>query len=150
MQDNLELMDQFFLVNRLMHRYHHQKNRIAQKESFQGQGRILSLLLHNPGIRQKELSDWLDIRSQSIGEIIMKLEINGYITRIPSEKDRRAMCIYLTTEGEKAAQFMEKNIQEAVRVFDCLNDDEKNNLHQYLFRIINKLERITKEDVREI
>ncbi|KAF5073041.1 MarR family winged helix-turn-helix transcriptional regulator [Anaerotignum sp.] len=146
MQNNLELMDQFFLVNRLMHRYHHRKNRIAQKESFQGQGRVLSLLLHNPGIRQKELSDWLDIRSQSIGEIILKLELNGYITRTPSEKDRRSMCIYLTTEGETAARFMDKNIQEAVKVFDCLSDDEKNNLHQYLFRIVSKLENITKED----
>lgn len=146
MQNNLELMDQFFLVNRLMHRYHHRKNRIAQKESFQGQGRVLSLLLHNPGIRQKELSDWLDIRSQSIGEIILKLELNGYITRTPSEKDRRSMCIYLTTEGEAAAKFMDKNIQEAVKVFDCLSDDEKNNLHQYLFRIVSKLENITKED----
>ncbi|MCQ4936666.1 MarR family winged helix-turn-helix transcriptional regulator [Anaerotignum propionicum] len=147
MQDNLELMDQFFLVNRLMHRYHHQKNRIAQKESFQGQGRILSLLLNHPGIRQKELSDWLDIRTQSVGEIIMKLETNGYITRTPSEKDRRAMCLYLTEEGVKAARFMEKNIHEAVKIFDCLNDDEKDHLHQYLFRIISKLETKTKEEV---
>lgn len=147
MQDNLDLMDQFFLVNRLMHRYHHQKNRIAQKESFQGQGRILTLLLNHPGIRQKELSEWLDIRSQSVGEIIMKLETNGYISRTPSEKDRRAMCIYLTEEGVEAAKFMEKNMQEAVKIFDCLKDDEKDNLHQYLFRIISKLETKTKEDV---
>ncbi len=146
MQENLELMDQIFLISRLMHRKHHQKNRLAQKESFRGQGRILSLLYQHPGIRQKELAELLDIRSQSIGEIIMKLERNGYITRIPSETDRRAMRIFLSPEGEETALFMKKNIHEAVKVFDCLTTDEKNNLHKYLFRIINNLEKEKEEE----
>lgn len=146
MQENLELMDQFFLISRLMHRKHHQTNHLAQKESFRGQGRVLSLLDQHPGIRQKELVELLDIRSQSIGEIIMKLERNGYITRVPSETDRRAMCIYLTPEGKETALFMKKNIHEAVKVFDCLTADEKNNLHKYLFRIISNLENEKEEE----
>ncbi|NCC16128.1 MAG: MarR family transcriptional regulator [Clostridia bacterium] len=142
MNENLELMDQFFLVSRLMHRNHFYKNRLAHKESFRGQGRVLSILSHHPGIHQKDLSNLLDIRAQSLGEMIMKLERNGYITRLPNDKDRRAMCIHLTAEGIQAATFMESNIQEAVKIFDCLNPEEKTTLHQYLSRIIKETENL--------
>ncbi|MDD4844612.1 MAG: MarR family transcriptional regulator [Anaerotignum sp.] len=140
MKANMEIMDQFFLISRLIHRKHYQKNRLAQKESFRGQGRVLSLLNSHPGICQKELSEFLDVRSQSMGEVISKLERNGYITRTPSEKDHRSMSIFLTPEGIAAAKFMEHNIQDSATVFDCLNEEEKNNLQQYLSRIICQLE----------
>lgn len=146
MNENLDLMDQFFLVSRLMHRNHFHKNRLAHKESFRGQGRVLSILSHHPGIYQKDLAHLLDIRPQSMSEIIMKLECNGYITRLPNDKDRRSMCIHLTTEGIQTAKFMENNIQEAVKVFDCLSPEEKTNLQQYLSRIIKETENLHYED----
>ncbi|WP_304507298.1 MarR family winged helix-turn-helix transcriptional regulator [Anaerotignum sp.] len=146
MEDNLTLMDQFFRVSRLMHHQHHQKNCFNQKESFRGQGRVLTLLYNHPGIHQKELSELLDIRPQSMGEVIMKLERNDFIIRTPDEKDRRAMRIFLTPEGKKAAKFMDTNIREGVKVFDCLNEEEKNHLRQYLSRIIDEIEKTTDTD----
>lgn len=146
MENNLNLMDQFFRISRLMHHQHHQKNYFNQKESFRGQGRVLTLLYNHPGIHQKELSKLLDIRPQSMGEVIMKLERNAFIVRTPDEKDRRAMSIFLTPEGTEAAKFMEGNIREGVKVFDCLREEEKIRLGQYLSRIINEIEIRTDND----
>lgn len=146
MEENLTLMDQFFRVSRLMHHQHRQKNYLHQKESFRGQGRVLILLYNHPGIHQKELSELLDIRPQSMGEVITKLERNGFIIRTPDDKDRRAMCIFLTPEGKEAAKFMDANIRDGVKVFDCLNEEEKNHLRQYLSRIINEIEKSADRD----
>ncbi|KXL53317.1 transcriptional regulator SlyA [Anaerotignum neopropionicum] len=146
MQANLELMEQFFLISRLMHRNHYQKNRFSEKESFRGQGRVLSILNNNPGICQKELSQLLDIRSQSMGEVIKKLERNGYIFRTPCENDHRAIRIFLTPQGINAAKFMRRNMEDAATLFDCLNEEEKNNLQQYLSRIVFEIEHVLSSD----
>ena len=47
------------------------------------------------------------MRPQSLGELLSKLEKNGYILRTPSETDRRVMNIKLTDEGIKATETTE-------------------------------------------
>jgi DNA-binding MarR family transcriptional regulator len=106
---------------------------------YQGQGRILSLLKLKPEISQKDLAHILDIRSQSLGELLVKLERSGFITRTPSESDRRGMDIRLTESGRAAS---EKD-EEPARMdsfFDCLNDAEQTTLGDYLGRVIQSLE----------
>ena len=58
------------------------------------------MLKLKPEISQKELSDLLDMRPQSLGELLGKLERNGYITRTPSERDQRVLIIRLTDAGK--------------------------------------------------
>ena len=67
----------------------------------QGQGRILSALRRLNSISQKELGFILDIRPQSLGELLQKLESNGYITRHRSTTDKRALIVELTDKGER-------------------------------------------------
>ena len=66
----------------------------------QGQGRILSALRRMNSISQKELGFILDIRPQSLGELLQKLEQNGYIRRERSTTDKRALIVELTEKGE--------------------------------------------------
>lgn len=47
-------------------------------------------------------------RSQSLGELLAKLERSGYITRSPSEADRRVIGIHLTDAGKKASSLEEQ------------------------------------------
>lgn len=69
----------------------------------EGQGRVLRLLdLHSP-IAQKELAYLLGIRSQSLGELLAKLEQAGCITRSPSPDDRRTAIVEITDLGRSAA-----------------------------------------------
>ena len=106
----------------------------------QGQGRILALLKLKPEISQKELSMILDIRSQSLGELLAKLERSGYIIRTPSEADRRVMNIQLTDAGKIAANQIEEQSDNS-KIFGCLNEAEQVTLSGYFTRIINELEK---------
>jgi DNA-binding MarR family transcriptional regulator len=99
----------------------------------------LSLLKLKPEISQKELAHILNIRSQSLGELLAKLERSGYITRTPSEVDRRGMDIRLTESGKAVSeQDVEPAHQESF--FDCLNEEEQSTLSDYLERLIKNLE----------
>jgi DNA-binding MarR family transcriptional regulator len=105
----------------------------------QGQGRVLALLKLKPEVSQKELSTILDIRSQSLGELLSKLERHGYITRRPSEEDRRGMAIRLTEAG-RAASEQQDEISDAGSFFGCLDEAERKTFGEYLERLIKRLE----------
>lgn len=111
----------------------------------QGQGRVLALLKLKPEISQKELSMILDIRSQSLGELLAKLERSGYITRTPSEADRRVMLIRLTDAGKIAAKQRE-DLSDSDKLFGCLNEEEQTVLSGYFKRILAELEKQFGED----
>ena len=74
------------LLNQVMEEL--RKNAILMRRSFHGmsgrptlhpggQGRLLTLLLENPGISQKTLCQLLHVRPQTMGEQLSKLESAG-------------------------------------------------------------------------
>ncbi len=135
-EQQLSLPELFLTTNRLLHRYHRvQRHKEEGFDPRQGQGRILALLKKADNLTQKELAYLLNIRQQSLGELLRKLEQGGYITREPSQKDKRAMMIRLTEKG-KALEFQEFDFKE---VFSCLNEAEQEQMAQYLERISNHL-----------
>lgn len=105
-----------------------------------GQGRVLALLKLKPEISQKELTYLLNMSKQAAAELIGKLEKNGYITREPSEEDKRVMTVHLTEEGMKAAENVDYSTSETAKILDCLNDDELTIFSEYLGRIIKQYE----------
>ena len=105
-----------------------------------GQGRALTLLKMKPEISQRELTYLLNMSKQSVAELMAKLEKNGYITREPSEADKRGMTIKLTEEGAKVGTYTDDNTLETEKVFGCLNDDELAAFSDYLERIIKQYE----------
>jgi DNA-binding MarR family transcriptional regulator len=139
--NNQDILEQLFHLQwRLRRRQmHHLREHGPMGAPYQGQGRILALLQLKPQISQKELSKILDIRSQSLGELLVKLERQGYITRTPSETDRRVMDIRLTEAGKAAAED-ESAPDEPASFLDCLTAEEKANLSGYLGRMIQQLE----------
>jgi DNA-binding MarR family transcriptional regulator len=102
-----------------------------------------------PEISQKELSYLLEMRPQSMGELLAKLEKKGYIDRTPSEADRRVLNIKLTKEGEEAVEESTESDFSFDKVLECLNDDEQQNLGIYLDRIIETLESYVDEEMSE-
>ncbi len=136
-----ELSEQFVRIGWLLHRHHHRNHRAhgPSGDATRGQGRVLSLLKLKPEITQKELSYLLEMRSQSLGEMLGKLERSGYITRTPSEADRRVMDIRLTEEGVQATNQAENQPTDYDAVFACLTEDEQKTLGDYLNRIMKTL-----------
>jgi DNA-binding MarR family transcriptional regulator len=74
-------------------------------------------------------------------ELLAKLEKSGYITRRPSEEDRRTMIVTLTEEGKAAADKPESGETELSGIFDCLNEEETGKFIEYLDRLIAALEK---------
>ncbi|MDA8427117.1 MAG: winged helix DNA-binding protein [Treponema sp.] len=132
-----ELLEQLIRLERLLHFRHLRahRERGPMGDPHRGQGRILALLKLKPEMSQQELSTILDIRSQSLGELLAKLERQGYLHRSPSEADRRAMVIRLTEEGAAAAETATES-SEADGLFGCLSEEERVALGGYLERLI--------------
>lgn len=148
-KDDITLIEQFITLSRMMmHRHHHMKGN-HQHSPYRGQGRILSLLKMEPQMSQKKLSFLLGTRPQSIGELLAKLEQNGYITRKQSDEDKRSLNIELTEEGMQAA-ISDENLQECEHktndLFSCLNEEEQQNLSNYLERVITSLQEEMMDD----
>jgi DNA-binding MarR family transcriptional regulator len=144
---NFDLIEQFTRIEWLFHRYHQQNHTQhgPMGDPRRGQGRVLAILKMKPEISQKELSYLLDMRPQSLGELLSKLEKNGYIKRTPSETDRRVMNIELTQEGTEATE-QEFSFD---KLFECLEEEEQKNLSNYLSRIIQVLESELGEEQQE-
>lgn len=138
---DMELTEQFTRVAWLLTRYrlHNYMTHGPMGDPHRGQGRVLSLLKLKPEISQKELSYLLDMRPQSLGELLAKLERNGYITRTPSASDRRVVEIKLTEAGAKVAN---ETDQESVfaALFDTLSKEEQATLSDLLARLIARFE----------
>jgi len=140
--DRQTVVEQIMRLQGLMHRY--------QMQSFmefgpwanpeRGQGRVLSILNLKPEISQKELTYLLDMSKQALAELLAKLEKSEYIVREPSEEDRRSLNIKLTEAGAAVAAQIDEGSPELESVLDVLSDEELANLHDYLQRIIARLE----------
>ena len=133
------LTERFAHICRILHMVHHHEHRKhgPMADPHRGQGRVLALLLLQPEITQKDLSFLLDIRPQSLGELLAKLEKSGYIVRTPSETDNRVAVIRLTEEGKNASKNPAENESG---LFDGLNAEEQEVLAGYLDRVIAGME----------
>jgi hypothetical protein len=89
----------------VIHRYRTANARThgAVGDPTRGQGRVLALLAVKPETTQRELSFLLDMRQQSLSELLAKLEEKGFVTREKSEQDGRVTVVKLTEAGAAAA-----------------------------------------------
>lgn len=149
-EKKFDLIMQLTRIEWLLHKYHQQNHMHfgPMGDPRKGQGRILSILKMKPEMSQKELSYLLEMRPQSLGELLSKLEKKGYISRTPSETDRRVMNIKLTKEGEEAVEASDQEFSFD-KVFECLNEDEQQNLSNYLGRILDTLESQVEDETSE-
>lgn len=134
----LELHEKLSQLQWLMHRYQlkNHDGRGPRRSPVRGQGRVLAMLKIQPEISTKDLAYLLGIRQQSLNELLTKLEKEAFITRTPSEEDKRVMIIKLT---EKGAQ--EKLEDPEDTIFNCLSVEEQQTFSEYLDRLIASLEK---------
>lgn len=137
------VIEKFFKVESLLHRYRHFMRKDQGRmgaDPFRGQGRVLALLKLQPEISQRELGFLLDMRTQSLGELLAKLERSGYIVRTPNETDRRVLNIRLTPEGEAVAARMAEVQRNMENPFDFLTEEEQASFINILDKVIAALE----------
>jgi MarR family transcriptional regulator for hemolysin len=59
---------------------------------------VLNRLYFNEGITQSELADLLDVEKPTLGRLLDRLEMKGWVERRADPNDRRAKRVYLTGE----------------------------------------------------
>ena len=126
----------------LLHRYQTEayKENGPMGSPFKGQGRILAILKLKPEISHRELSYLLGISTQSMSELLRKLENKGYVKRVPSEHDRRSMDIILTEEGRRAVEQADGfDGRDTDRLFDCFDDQEQKQFKGFLERLEDEI-----------
>ena len=145
---NNELYEKLTRLQWLLHRQ--QMRGWAENGPFadttRGQGRILALLRMRDGVSTKDLSYLLELHISSLNELLAKLEKAGYITREPSEQDRRVMLVKLTEKGRNEQQPDPVDFGD---IFSCLSSDEQIKFGDYLDRIIKALHESVGDDEEE-
>lgn len=138
MTKDMELFSKLARLERLLQREQGRLHREGRPfaDTSRGQGRILAMLKIKDGISTKELSYLLGIRVSSLNEMLAKMERNGYISRKPSEEDKRISIIYVTEKGR--SETFEPT--EGPTIFRCFSEEEKDIFSGYLDRLIAELE----------
>lgn len=125
----------------LIHRYYEAQAQRhgAMGDPLRGQGRVLALLKAKPETTQRELSFLLDMRQQSLSELLAKLEEKGYITREKSAEDGRVTVVRLTEAGAEAAPSPQQ-METRADALDCLDEEEQAQLEALTNKVTESLE----------
>jgi DNA-binding MarR family transcriptional regulator len=104
----------------------------------------IALLLRNERMLPSELASLTRVKTQSMSQIINKLEANQVIKRTPSKTDKRKVYISLTASGKK---MIERNIYErderlGKAIEEALDKKEKELLQKAVVVLNKLLERI--------
>lgn len=99
------------------------------------QQKILGILHEQGDISQRELMGILHVKSGSLSEIIKKLEIKGFVEKLPNPNDRRSVVISLTPSGAKQLSDCEHG--DCSCSFSTLDDEKKEELRGLLKELLN-------------
>ena len=102
-----------------------------------GQLRMLALISALDVPTQQRVLEFIQIRPASLSEMLSKMEKGGYITRARDEKDKRNVVISVTEKGKAANEKnYDKQKARAIRAFDVLTEEEKQQFHSTLRKLI--------------
>jgi DNA-binding MarR family transcriptional regulator len=116
-------MDRIAMAGHLIRRLHQQSTQVFQAQ-MQAAGfdltsvqfAALDAIAQHSGIDQATLAATIGFDRATIGGVIDRLELKGFVQRIVSEQDRRARRLHLTPEGAQL-------LAECRPVVETLQDD---------------------------
>ncbi len=136
------LFHKLYFINEIFE----QKSKMQQSKMnnlSRGQGRVLAILKRKDNISTKNLAIILGISVSALNSLLTKLEKNGFIVKEHSAEDKRVLLVKLTEKGKNFTIEPSVNYE----IFDCLENDQKEELNGYLNSIIQQaLNDIKKEN----
>ena len=110
------------------------------------QGRILFVLWQKDGISIQELARKTSLEKSTLTSMLDRLEQNGFVKRIPSKEDRRAILIKLTEKDRECQDLYTKITKEKTDLFyKGFTPKEIDAVENYLQRILDNLNASEKE-----
>lgn len=99
---------------------------------------ILTLLNDKGSLSQKQLMEYLDMKSSSLSELISKMADEGDIVKQSNPDDKRVTLISISAQGK---ELLEKKQQETkenmIKAFACLSEQEKQTLQTLLSKLMD-------------
>lgn len=134
-----QLIHSISLLIRQIHQKSFQK--MESLKIYPGQDKFLALIKANEGVTQKELARMNCVKPATITGMLLKLEANNYVYRVPDEADKRNMRVYLTPEGRKMAKLSEKFIFDLTnKMFENFTEEEITTFLQLMDKIQHNLQ----------
>jgi MarR family transcriptional regulator, lower aerobic nicotinate degradation pathway regulator len=102
---------------------------------------VLNVLEAEQPITQQALGKAIETDPSSIVATIDQLERDGLVQRRPHPSDRRANALHMTAAGERTLRQGRKLAREAQdELLKPLNEDERQQLHELLFKLAEAAE----------
>ena len=116
---------------------HHHHDHDCNSLSFRERGRLLVELERQDGLTQRALAEILNIRPQSLSELVFKLEQDGLVERRMDETDKRAVQVFLSQTGRDRIEHIKQERRRFADEFLApLNDEEREQLANLLEKLI--------------
>ncbi len=104
------------------------------------QGRILFALWRKNGLSIKELAKETALSKSTMTSMLDRLEDIGHVKRVPSEKDRRKIMIYLTEKNKKLQEkYVRVSVEMTKAFYNRFTSEEIKGFEKYLQRILENL-----------
>jgi DNA-binding MarR family transcriptional regulator len=98
---------------------------------------IVNALIEDPGEDQVTLAGKVAFDAATFGSVIGRLEAKGWVRREPDAVDRRRKLLWVTAEGEAAAQQMKRAVAKAQsRILGPLETAERQQLVALLGKLV--------------
>lgn len=108
---------------------------------------MLDALLENEGSDQKTLAKLCKIEQARLGNIIMRMEENGFVESQQKTGNRRSFYIYLTEHGKTVAEQMKVIFdEEDTNALQLLSKDEQQLAEELLDKIWQGINNISGAD----
>ena len=110
------------------------------------QGRIMFVLWQNDGISINELAKKTSLGKSTLTSMLDRLEISGFLKRIPSKKDRRKILIERTEKDKSFQDLYIRVSQEMTELwYKDFSEEEIITFEDYLRKIFKNIRRYDKE-----
>ena len=98
---------------------------------------VLVLIDANPGMKQTQLAEAIQLDRSSVVSVLDKLEARDLVERVRAPDNRRANALHLTTAGRKLLQTLTPQVRaHEERVLSGLDEAERVQLCKLLGRLL--------------
>ena len=127
-------------TSRIMRRYYDRG--VAALGVTTAQWRVLLRLAREPGLKQVELAERMDVEPITACRIVDRLEESGLVERLRDPEDRRAWRLELTGKAEPLVKRLGAIAEEmSAEAFAGLSPDEIENMRTALARVRENVSR---------
>ncbi len=121
----------------------HFNESLSSKDLTKSQAELLLFLHRNEDkeMTQKDIETYYHISNPTVTGLINRLEAKGYVERVVSSEDARKRIVRETKKAKDLHSFLkEGSTKFNDLLLSCLNDDEKTQLIDFLWRVLENME----------